>query len=259
MSGYTGLAAAYDKLMSANVDYRRMCGYVMALFSRHGHMPEIVLDAACGTGSLALQMLKRGIEVIGADASADMLAMAAQKAAAKGLVLPLVNQPLEKLDLYGSVDGAVCTLDSLNHITGRRELYAAIKNIGTFLRPGGLFVFDVNTRYKHSHVLANRVFTYDLEDVFCTWQNRTKGDVTRMTLDIFSREGTLWRRDSDTITERHWPHALLRDALAAAGMRIAGVYGEYTFGSPRTREERVFYVAKRVAWKAFNSACGHNY
>ena len=250
MSGYTGLAAAYDRLMGANVDYRRMCGYIMALFSRHGHTPEIVLDAACGTGSLALQMLARGIEVIGADASADMLSMAAEKAAVKGLALPLVNQSLERLDLYGSVDGAVCTLDSLNHITGRRALYAAMKNIGTFLRPGGLFVFDVNTRHKHSHVLANRVFTYELDDVFCAWQNRTKGGVTHMTLDIFSREGAGWRRDTETITERHWPHALLRDALAAAGMSIRGVYGEYTFGPPRSREERVFYVAKRVAGKS---------
>ena len=103
-----------------------------------------MLDLACGTGSLTLELSKRGYEMIGVDASPDMLCAAQENARRRGrgaFSLPADGA----LDLYGTVNAAVCTLDSLNHITDPDTLREVLRRVSLFLEPGGLFVFDVNT------------------------------------------------------------------------------------------------------------------
>lgn len=46
-------------------------------------------------------------------------------------------QPLEQLDLYGTVDGSVHT-DSLNHLPGKKALQKALHRLQFFVEPGGL-------------------------------------------------------------------------------------------------------------------------
>ena len=53
------------------------------------------------------------MDMIGVDASADMLTLASDKARERGLSLLLLRQDMRQLDLYGTVEGAVCVLDSL--------------------------------------------------------------------------------------------------------------------------------------------------
>ena len=244
--GYGVFAAAYDRL-TFNVGYSALADYLLLLFERHGHSrPGVLLDAACGTGSLALALAGRGVEVVGADVSADMLAIAAQKAAARSVSLRLLHQPLERLDLYRRVDGAVCTMDSLNHLTGERALYEALRRIALFIEPGGLFIFDVNTRYKHRRVLANRTFTYELPELYCVWQNRTKGDLTQITLDLFAGEGSgPYTRSTERFYERCWPKAVLLPLLQRAGLTPLAILGDRKLASPGPCAERVFYVTRR--------------
>ena len=72
---------------------------------------------------------------------------------AEGMDVLLLCQPAAELDLYGTVDGAVCCLDSLNHIIYEDELRDSIAKVSLFLEPERLFIFDVNTEYKHRDIL----------------------------------------------------------------------------------------------------------
>ena len=170
MSNYTAFAEFYDQLTD-NVDYKKRAEYFCKLLERHGHTMGLTLDLACGTGSLTIELAKRGVDVYGIDASPSMLTIAQEKAAEANTPILFLCQRMEELDLFGTIDTVVCTLDSINHLTEEKDILQAFQRVALFLDPNGYFVFDVNTPYKHRHVLENNTFLYDTENVYCVWQN----------------------------------------------------------------------------------------
>lgn len=94
-----------------------------------------------------------------------------EKAAEANTPILFLCQRMEELDLFGTIDTVVCTLDSVNHLTDEKDILQAFQRVALFLDPNGYFVFDVNTPYKHRHVLENNTFLYDTENVYCVWQN----------------------------------------------------------------------------------------
>ena len=116
MNAYEGLARFYDGL-TRDVDYCRWADWYESWF-RESRVPvRIVLDLACGTGTLTCLLARRGYTTIGADRSAEMLAQAWEKAMELNCEQPVfLNQPAQELDLFGTIDACVSGLDSLNYI-----------------------------------------------------------------------------------------------------------------------------------------------
>ena len=69
------------------------------------------------------------------------------------------------------MEGGICTLDGLNHLDSIDEVSAVFDRLKFFIEPGGLFIFDANTPYKHKNVLANNCFVIENGGVYCGWQN----------------------------------------------------------------------------------------
>ena len=78
MAGYGDFSYYYD-LLTENVDYEKRCDYICDLLAENGVGKGILLDLACGTGSLSVLLSQRGFDVIGTDASEDMLTKAQEK------------------------------------------------------------------------------------------------------------------------------------------------------------------------------------
>ena len=114
MRSYSVFAQYYDELTS-NVEYPKRAEYLLELMERLGHAPGLTLDLACGTGSLTLELYKRGVDIYGIDGSVEMLSEARTKCAEAGADILFLCQNMLSIDLYGTVDTALCTLDSLNH------------------------------------------------------------------------------------------------------------------------------------------------
>jgi len=144
MDSYCQFASVYDTLMR-DVDYKARTEYLLKLFKKFDAVPTLLLDVACGTGKFSNFFAKKKIEVIGIDMSEEMLSVARQNSADMGTDVLFLCQKAEELDLYGTVDGVICCLDSLNHITDKRKLIAAVEKISLFLEKDRLFIFDVNT------------------------------------------------------------------------------------------------------------------
>ena len=246
MGAYASFARYYDAL-TRNVEYTRRADYLCEILKREGHQPGITLDLACGTGSLTVELAKRGFDVYGVDGSMEMLSEAQQKAAEEGLELLFLCQQMQRLDLYGTVDTVFCVLDSLNHITSSKELQKALNRVSLFMAPGALFVFDVNTPYKHQKVLADNTFVYDTEEVFCVWQNTldAKTNKVQITLDFFEREGLLYHRSSEHFSERAYSHEELTAMLCVAGLELLNVYGDMSFDGPEKDCQRAVYVVRK--------------
>lgn len=244
MTSYNSFARFYDGLME-DADYKNRCEYILALAKKHNHEMGITLDLACGTGSLTRELAKNGIDVYGIDASAEMLCEAMQKNSEEGLNILYLRQKMQNLDLYGTIDTCVCTLDSINHVTNISDVAKAFDRVGLFMDDEGLFIFDVNTVYKHREVLANNTFVIENENVYCVWQNSLEeDDVVKINLDFFEEEDGVYYRSEESFCERAYSDEQLREMLLKAGFEVEAVYGDMTFEKPAETEQRAIYVAR---------------
>jgi len=252
----SAFARHYDAL-TANVNYSARARYFDRIINKvnRGRGGNILLDLACGTGSLSWRFAAMGYQVIGVDASPDMLAVAAAKAGEiclpAGGVPPLfLCQAMQGLDLYGSVDACVSALDSVNHLPDFSALKATFARVALFLAPGGVFVFDANTRYKHKSILADNAFVYKVGGVVCLWQNtyHTKNDRVDIDLDFFAPcGGGFYQRNTQRFSQRVFTHRQLRGALSSAGLNLLAVYEENTLRPPGKCAQRVVYLAQKPA------------
>ena len=127
MSAYEALAASYDAL-TYDIPYEKILQFWETLLKRYRLRPETVLDLACGTGSMSVLLAKRGYQVLAADQSEDMLAMAWEKASElEGSRPYFICQSMEKLKLPYQVDLVVCCLDSLNYVTEPENCREAVE------------------------------------------------------------------------------------------------------------------------------------
>lgn len=62
------------------------------------------------------------MDIYGIDGSVEMLSEARAKCAEAGADILFLCQKMQSIDLYGTVDTVLCTLDSLNHLKNGEEL-----------------------------------------------------------------------------------------------------------------------------------------
>ena len=210
MSAYDALAASYDAL-TGDVLYEKRADFIEKLFRRSRIPVHTVLDLACGTGAMTWILTGRGYELIGVDNSEDMLAAAMSKSGTVAGVPPIfLHQSMPKLDLYGTVDAAICCLDSLNYLTRPADVQRTFARLHLFVAPGGLLVFDINTVEKLAG-LDGQVFLDETDDTYCVW--RTEFDEKKRLcyygMDIFRLDGSRWERSF----EEHIEYAYEPDEL----------------------------------------------
>lgn len=246
MSGYGVFADFYDSL-TLNVDYRGRAEYILKILKELGHSPALTLDLACGTGSLTAELAERGFDIYGVDGSPEMLSRALEKARSRGLDILFLCQEMQNIDLYGTVDACLCTLDSINHMTDFAQIQRTFDRVSLFMNPGGYFIFDVNTIYKHQKILGNNTFVYDTEKVYCVWQNSLKeNNIVDIDLDFFYPRGGVYYRGEEHFSERAYSDAELTKALEKSGFKVAARYGDMTLEAPKKDEQRVVYAAVKM-------------
>ena len=243
---YSFFAEFYDELMY-DADYKKRTAYLMKLFKKYGKKPTLLLDVACGTGGFSNEFARLGLEVIGIDMSEEMLAVAREKSAEIGTDVLYLCQKAEELDLYGTVDAAVCCMDSLNHITDYKTFHKAIERISLFLEPESLFIFDVNTEYKHRKILGDNVFVIDRENIYCVWANAftTHNNTVDIMLDFFVKEGDLYTRYSEEFSERAYTKEEIETALYRAGLEIVDIFDDLTEKPLNSTSQRAIYVTRK--------------
>lgn len=244
---YSSFAPFYDAL-TENVDYKKRAEYIGEILAKFNIKDGLLLDLACGTGSLSVEFSKMGFEVIATDASPDMLAEARNKAMEAGENILFLCQKMQETDLYGTVRAIVCSLDSINHLENADELRKTFRVLKNFIDDGGIMVFDVNTVYKHREVLGNNTFVYDEKDVYCVWQNSlcSDGVTVGINLDFFVKEENgLYNRYTENFKEIAFTDEEITYAAESAGFKIVEKYAELGFDKPQEDTQRIYYVAGR--------------
>ena len=245
MSEYSFFARFYDEL-TQNVDYERRAEHFSALLLSYGIKSGTVLDLACGTGTMTWLLTQRGYEVIGVDGSEEMLAAAMSKSGQTAGIPPVfLHQSMPRLDLYGTVDAAVCCLDSLNYLTDPRDVQRTLRRLHLFVAPGGMLVFDVNTVAKLS-ALDGQVFLDETEDTLCLWRTEYSRGLCSYYMDLFfRRDDGAWDRQAELHRQRAYTVEQLTGWLTEAGFGDIRVYGDMRLRRPREDEQRIYFSCVR--------------
>lgn len=250
---YGAISRIYDNINS-QIDYDIWADFVVKCFERHlEKRPEIVLDLACGTGSMTLALAKRGYDMIGIDASEEMLMRAYERKNAcelKNDVL-LLQQDMKDFELYGTVGAITCCLDSINYLTDRDSLESCFACVHNYLDPDGLFLFDVNTPYKFKNIYGNNSYVFEEDDCggdsFCVWQNfyDDKSGLCDFYLTVFEKDADgRYLREDERQTERCYGIREIISALDTTGFELVGVYSDFEFSEPSEACERWYIVAR---------------
>lgn len=244
-----GIFAQYYDKFTEDVEYEKRGGYYHRLARELG-CPKggVLLDLACGTGSFSQVFDELGYDVIGVDNSEEMLSVAARKRSESGRNIQYVLQDMRELELPGEVDVTVCALDSLNHLDGIEDIREVFRRVFEHTADGGVFLFDMNTIYKHRSVLGNNTMVYETEDVFFVWQNQSFDNRVDIYLDFFipGKDGS-YNRYSEDFSEIAYPPQQVQRELEQAGFKVMGIYAENSFDPPREDTQRIVFAAKKQA------------
>lgn len=254
MSNYNDFANYYD-ILTQNIDYDKRAGYFHSLISKfqRDDAGNILLDLGCGTGTLMFLMEQKGYDVIGVDNSYSMLSVAMTKKAISTVKSSAVIlcQEMSDLDMFGTLNVVVSALDSLNHIVDKDELMQVFNKVSLFLEKDGLFIFDVNTVYKHEHILNGSTFVYDYDEVYCVWQNSNLLDnnIIDISLDMFclDEETNLYDRFYESFSERAYSHEEILEFITNSGLTLLACYDADLDSIENVTDttQRVVYIAKK--------------
>jgi len=245
---FTAVAPYYDELMTG-VPYDDWVRYIERLLAGRHASPRQVLDLACGTGNVSEIMAERSYHVVGVDIAADMIKQAKRKAERKLMNIEYHVQDAVTLDLPAtSFDLCISLFDSLNYITNPSDLAKAIQRVYAHLRPGGLFIFDVNAEYALKNGFFDQSNDYSAERLRYVWRSEydaaTRICTVAMRFFLRGKDG-VDKEFRETHVQFAYTEAELRSMLSDAGFIAVDTYHAYTMKPVRKTTDRIYFVAEK--------------
>lgn len=264
MEAYSEFAQVYDLFMD-NIPYEEWCDYLVTLLKQYGVSDGLVLELGCGTGNMTEALKRRGYDMIGIDNSEEMLAEAIEKnmscgtenAAADDRMYETMKdglkpalylcQDMREFELYGTVRAIVSICDSMNYILDPEELTQVFRLVNNYLDPDGVFIFDLNTRYKYEKILGDQTIGETREDHCFIWDNYydISSGINEYVLNLFiQREDGRYDRFEEVHYQRAYDLEEIRQLIEASGLRWEGAYDAFTMDPVREDSERIYIIAR---------------
>ena len=247
MEAYTSFAEVYDTFMD-NVPYEEWADYLEDRLKEYGVKDGLVLELGCGTGSMTELLAEKGYDMIGVDNSEDMLEIAMEKRIESGHDILYLLQNMQEFELYGTVRAIVSVCDCVNYLTENNELQEVFRLVNNYLDPKGMFIFDLNTRYKYEQ-MGETTIAENREEASFIWDNYydPEEEINEYELAIFIPEGEdsdLYRKFEEVHYQRAYDLAAICRLLEEAGMEFVTAYDAFTKDAPRPESERIYVVAR---------------
>lgn len=138
-----GNSAQYYDLLYSSKKYDKEVDYVDALIRKFAPTTSSVLDLGCGTGTHGMLLARKNYKVVGVDQSAQMVALARQKASGTGSAsIEFSEGDIRTIELGKTFDAVVSLFHVMCYLTSQSDMSAGFANVAKHLKPSGLFIFD---------------------------------------------------------------------------------------------------------------------
>lgn len=232
------LAAFHDAHMGG---LARDAGTAMAgQLLDEGWTSGTVLDLGCRTGHASEALLAAGFDVVAADPSAPMLALAAKRAEGARLVESSVAGIKWPVGLVG-----LLTCDEALSRDLLIDLDETLEAVHGALRPGGVIMLDVAGPGRHGGAEGS-LEVHDVKGAFATVASAEERLRVTRTTTLFTHTGRgSYRRRNATEELRLYPAEDVRAGLARAGFVAIKPIARYVEGGTAFGPARPAFVAAR--------------
>ncbi len=243
MTPFCKLAEKYD-VFNAN-DTALYTEFIKDCFLKSDIPVKEVLDVGCGTGVITIPLANAGYDMVGVDISAEMLFELKKKNGSENVLV--LMQDMRSLDLYGTVQGAVCTYDCLNYLGDTFDLRSALSSVSLFMEKGGVFVFDINTKYTYENVYADNSYVYEKNGDMLVWQNfyNKKTKKCYFDLTLFEKTKNGYERFDETQLQRYFPIKTVEKILTECGFEVICKYGSPNKEPLLDNSPKAYFVCKK--------------
>ena len=245
MGMYESFAQVYDAFMD-DAPYEEWSSRLIRMMRERGIKDGLVLDLGCGTGTVTELLAQAGYDMIGVDLSEEMLRIAQEKRLQSGHDILYLEQDMRSFELYGTVRAVVSVCDSINYITDKEDLLQVFRLVNNYLDPGGLFLFDLNTRYKYETLLGDQTFADSRPECSYIWENTyfEEERINEYDLTLFHlQENGLYRRFTETHFQRAYDPEEIKQMLSRAGLRFVEMLDADTGEAPGPETGRLLFAA----------------
>jgi len=215
-----------------------------------------VLELGCGTGRIALPVVRAGARIVGIDRSDEMLARARKRLRRARLLgrAGLVRGDIRTLPFRSRPGFALvmAPYGILQSLTRERDLLATLQSVARVIRRGGLFGIDLVpdlprwSEYHRRRSLAGaRGKATRLTLVESVRQDRARR-LTIFDQEYIERRGRRKRVHRFALTFRTLSVPQMRRRLEAAGFRVEAVLGDYQGGPWDPRADVWLILARRL-------------
>ena len=252
MDAYAGFADVYDIFME-DAPYEAWCANIARELLAHDIRDGLVLDLGCGTGRVTEFLAEKGYDMIGVDASEEMLNAAAAKREKSGFDILYLHQDMREFELYGTVRAVVSVCDSINYLLCDEDVISCFKLINNYLDSDGIFVFDFNTKYKYEKI-GDAVIAENREECSFIWENfyDVESCINEYGLTLFVRNNEvsesgqeLFLRFYEEHFQRGYTLGEMKDFIEKSELAFEKAYDADTLGEVSDASERIYCIAKK--------------
>jgi SAM-dependent methyltransferase len=232
MSVYDPIAQLYDPWSASVIE--DISFYVDLALAAGGPVVEL----GVGTGRIAIPTAMAGVDVIGVDSSAGMLAVCAERAGEAGVAerLDLRQGDLRSPPVDERVRLVTCPFRAYLHLSSDEQRLEALGAARELLEPGGRLAFDVFEPSRE-----------DIEETHGRWIEREPGIEERADWDLAAQTLTLsvrGERGASSMTLWWLEPARWHALLAEAELTVDACYGWFD-GRPYAGGEDSVWIASR--------------
>lgn len=245
---YETFAFVYDDIMDDSL-YEKWLSFT----NRHvNQQQKRLLELACGTGILALDLAKEGYEVTALDLSYDMLSMASERFneafGEEDNPIQLTQGDMMDLSEVGTYDIVTCYSDSLCYMKTPLEVQQVFDEVYSVLDANGTFIFDVHSPYKMTDVFPDYSFHQETEDYAFLWDSYPDEEPLSIVHELsfyVRRHGEIFERHLEDHHERTYKIDHYLAMLESAGFTNVEVFADFTDEAPTETSERLFFVCHK--------------